>query len=92
MMTEKTKDRFLKEYEDLLKRIIELDVYIANWDDLGEDFEERPSTPIELFHLQSQTMFQYQKILEWRAKIEGITEIYDIQRKYIADLAKKGVE
>lgn len=92
MMTEKTKDRFLKEYEDLLKRIIELDVYIANWDDLGEDFEERPSTPIELFHLQSQTMFQYQKILEWRAKIEGITEIYDIQRKYITDLAKTAVE
>lgn len=92
MMTEKTKDRFLKEYEDLLKRIIELDVYIANWDDLGEDFEERPSTPIRLFHLQAQTMHQYREILEWRAETEGITEIYNIQRKYIAELAKKGVE
>ena len=92
MMTEKAKDRFLEEYEDLFKRIIELDVYIANWDDLEEDFEERPSTPIELFHLQAQAMRQYQGILEWRAKIEGITEIYDIQRKYITELAKTAVE
>lgn len=88
MMNKATKDRFLKEYEDLFKRIVELDAYIANWDDL----EEQPITPYKLFCMQAQTMHQYRGILEWRAEIEGITEIYDIQRKYITELAKKGVE
>ena len=92
MMNEKAKNRFLKEYEDLLKRLIELDIYLANWDDLGEDFEERPSTPRKLFDLQEQAMHQYRVILEWRAEIEGITEIYGIKRKYLAELAKTAVE
>ena len=92
MMNEKAKDRFLKEYENLLKRLTELDIYLANWDDLGEDFEERPSTPRRLFDLQTEAMHQYRRILEWRAEIEGIVEIYGIKRKYIAELAKKGVE
>ena len=73
------KVRFLNEYEDLISRVVKLDRMLANWDNLNFT----PNCPFQLFAQQSMVMHQYLKILEWRAEIEEITEIYDIQRKYI---------
>lgn len=78
---------FLKEYEDLLKKTIKLSNYLANWDNL----KEQPLAPFKLFNQQSMVMHQYLQILEWRAEIEGFTEIYDIQRKYITGEQQKRV-
>lgn len=73
------KVRFLKEYEELISRVVKLDRMLANWDNLNFT----PNCPFQLLEQQSMVMHQYIKILEWRAEIEEITEIYDIQRKYI---------
>lgn len=80
--------RFLIEYEELLERSIKLDNMLVNWDNLNF----KPKCSFELLEQQSMVMHQYLKILEWRAKIEDIREIYVIQRKYISGLTRTSVK
>lgn len=64
------KQRMVEEYFQLRERANKLGLMIGNYHGGTLDFE--PTCPIELLETQYYTMCAYLKILEQRAKIEGV--------------------
>lgn len=64
------KQRMIDEYNQLKERANKLGIMISHYYAGTLDF--KPNCPIELLEAQHCTMCAYLKILEQRAKIEGI--------------------
>ena len=64
------KERFIKEYKELLERACKLGSMLNKYED--NELEFIPNCPYELLAAQYHSMWSYLYILEQRAKIEKI--------------------
>ena len=64
------RQRFMAEYEYVLRNIKKLGSFLEKWDKGELDFE--PKCPKPLLQKQLEVMSEYMKILEERAEIEDI--------------------
>ena len=70
MLSSDYKERFKAEYSQLVIRYNKLREFVAKYEAKVLSFE--PSTPLDIYKLQLQSMDTYMYILEVRAKIENI--------------------
>lgn len=68
--SESWQDRFMQEYDEIDKRIVNLVAMLSKWDHKELDFT--PKTPYDIFVMQLEAMKEYRKMLRIRAEIEGI--------------------
>lgn len=68
--SESWQDRFMQEYDEIDKRIVNLVAMLNKWNHKELDFT--PKTPYDIFVMQLEAMKEYRKMLRIRAEIEGI--------------------